>query len=154
MPDAPDFFLAGVMQGSTLDAALVSQDYRERVKAIVANKTPGRRVYCPLSGHAGSVDYDNARAATVFRQHIELACRSEFLIAYLPVASMGTAIEVWECRRAGVPVIAISPMAHNWVVRLFSNVVLADLDAFEAWLCEDALQDMKKGTPRNVRAHS
>ncbi|MCC6156828.1 MAG: hypothetical protein IT350_02160 [Deltaproteobacteria bacterium] len=134
-----DFFLAGVIQGSRADRDVEPQDYRTRIKDAVATKTPTRTIYCPVDHHRDSPAYDDADAARVFHHHIELATRCRFLIAVLPTASMGTAIEMWECARAGVPVLAITPMTHNWVVRLFSAKVFRDIDEFRAWLSEDAL---------------
>lgn len=142
MDEGYDFFLGGVIQGSMIDRDILSQDYRERIKRIVAKKVPGRTLYCPVENHQASIDYDDAQAEGVFRRHIDLAVRCKFFIAYLPTASMGTAIEIWECRRAGVPVISVSPMIHNWIIRLFSAVVLPDLDEFEKWLSEDHLRSI------------
>ena len=50
--------------------------------------------------------------------NVEEAARCDLVIAYLPQASMGTALEMWEAWRAGVPVMAITPLAANWVVRV------------------------------------
>ncbi len=145
---AYDFFLAGVIQGSLADKSIRTQDYREKIKEIVDAKTPGRSVYCPYSTHNASVKYDNARANQVFRHHIDLATQCRFLIAYAPEASMGTAIEMWECHRAGVPIIAITPLRHNWVVRILSSAVLNDLAKFEQWLSEENLGAMISGRNR------
>ena len=65
-------------------------------------------------------------------------------MAYLPEASLGTAVEMWEAYREGVPVVTISPMRINWVVDLLSSVVCDDLDAFAAWASEGGLQRLVK----------
>jgi hypothetical protein len=52
-------------------------------------------------------------------------------VAYLPEASMGTAVEMWEAHRAGKLVLAITPLARNWVVRFLSHRVYHDLAEFE-----------------------
>ncbi len=140
-----DFFLGGVMQGSVADESIRTQDYRKRIKEIVSLKTPERTVYCPYSTHNTSAEYDDAKANEVFRHHIDLATGCRYLIAYTPEASMGTAIEMWECHRAGVPVISITPLRHNWVVRILSSAVLNDLDEFEQWLSEESLRAMISG---------
>jgi hypothetical protein len=46
---------------------------------------------------------------------------------------------MWEAFRAGAPVVTISPMAANWVVRHLSDVVLPDLAAFEEWVAGGGL---------------
>ncbi len=147
---AYDFFLAGVIQGSRIDRDVETQDYRARIKDIVARRTPSRTIYCPVDHHRESPAYDDADAHRVFHHHIDLATRCRFLIAVLPTASMGTAIEMWECARAGVPVIAITPMTHNWVVRLFSAAVFRDVEEFDAWLSEDRLEAIVQKSAGNL----
>ena len=56
------------------------------------------------------------------------------VIAYLPEASMGTAIEMWEAYQHGVAVVTISPMKHNWAVKFLSHALYADLEEFQAAL--------------------
>ena len=55
---------------------------------------------------------------------------SDLLIAYVPTASMGTALEMYVAHERGVPVVTISPLAENWVVRALSWRVYPDLDGF------------------------
>jgi hypothetical protein len=62
-------------------------------------------------------------------------CRDvDVVLAYVPEASMGTAIEIWEAHRAGRTVITISPLKHNWAIKFCSDVVYADWDEFESAL--------------------
>jgi hypothetical protein len=56
------------------------------------------------------------------------------VLAFVPEATMGTAIEMWEAYKHGKAVIAVSPMKHNWAVRFLSHEVYADLDELEAAL--------------------
>jgi hypothetical protein len=51
---------------------------------------------------------------------------------------MGTAIEMWQAYQAGIPLVTISPMSANWVVKYLSDVLLPDVDAFVAWCASDA----------------
>ena len=53
------------------------------------------------------------------------------MLAFVPEASMGTAIEMWEAHQHGRAVITISPMKHNWAVKFLSHELYADLDEFE-----------------------
>jgi hypothetical protein len=43
---------------------------------------------------------------------------------------MGTALEIFSAERAGVPVVAVSPMVHNWVLRSFARRIYPDLESF------------------------
>jgi hypothetical protein len=134
-----DFFLAGVIQGSLRDRTVHAQDYRDRLKAVLAQRAPGRTVFCPVEEHRASVGYDDDEARRVFFSHLELLRHSRVLVAYLPEASLGTAVEMETARQAGLPIITISPMSLNWVIRLYSFAVLPDLDAFAAWLTPENL---------------
>ena len=55
---------------------------------------------------------------------------------------MGTAIEMWEAYSHGKVVISISPLKHNWVIRLCSHFVCPDLEAFEKALETNQLQQV------------
>jgi hypothetical protein len=67
-------------------------------------------------------------------------CREiDVLLAFVPEASMGTAIEMWEAHRHGAAVITISPLKHNWAVKFLSDALFADIPAFEAALRSGAV---------------
>jgi hypothetical protein len=129
-------FLAGIIQGSMLGNDTHGQDYRSRLKQILTTALPGVEVFCPVEDHPDSVGYDIDRARDVFFGHVDIARNSELVVAYLPSASMGTAVEIWEAHRAGQPIVAITPMTTNWVVRLLCDVVVSDLEDF-AHACRD-----------------
>ncbi len=57
------------------------------------------------------------------------------LLAFVPEASMGTAIEMWQAYTAGRTVITISPLELNWTVRFLSHEIYATVEAFEDALC-------------------
>lgn len=128
-------FLAGIMQGSHLASVLHHQGYRKHLKAIISRAFPEANIYDPLADHGQSLAYDNATGRDVFYQHNRLCREVDVLVAFVPEASMGTAIEMWEAHEHGrAVVLTISPLAHNWAVRFCSHAVYADLDAFEAAL--------------------
>jgi len=64
-----------------------------------------------------------------------------------PQASMGTAIEMWQAFQARVPIVSISPMAANWVIRHLSDAVLPDLDAFRGWVADGGLSQLLNNEP-------
>lgn len=127
-------FLAGIMQGSHLGAVLHNQNYREELKSLLREHLPQAELYDPLSDHADSLDYDADRGRAVFMKHNRMCRELDVLIAFVPEASMGTAIEMWEAHTAGRIVLTISPMSHNWAVRFLSDVIYADFDDFAAQL--------------------
>lgn len=133
------FFLAGIMQGSHLGFVLHNQDYRQRLRSLVERHFPGADVYDPLADHANSLDYDPARGREVFMHHNALCGQVDVVVAFLPEASMGTAIEMWEAHRHGRAVVTISPLGHNWAVKFLSTVVYPDVERFEAALASGDL---------------
>lgn len=143
-----DVFLAGVIQGSAKGAEVVAQDYRTRIRSIIATRHPDLRIYDPVAHHPNSIVYDLERARATFHGHLDLVARCRLVVAYLPEASMGTAIEMWEAQRRGIPVVSISELRANWVVRLLSTVVCENLASFSAWVAcgrLDALLAERRG---------
>jgi hypothetical protein len=134
------FFLAGIMQGSHLGAVLHNQDYRPRLGALLAAHFPEAEVYDPLADHQNSLDYDDELGRRVFLHHAELCGQVDVVLAFVPQASMGTAIEMWEARRHGRVVLTVSPLAHNWTVKHLSHRVYADLEQLEAELDSGAVR--------------
>lgn len=135
------FFLAGIMQGSHLGAVIHHQGYRERLRASLAAHFPDAEVYDPLADHRESIEYDQATGRQVFYGHNRMCREVDVIVAFVPEASMGTAIEMWEAYEHGRgAVLAISPLAHNWAIRFCSHAVYEDLEAFEAALAAGDVQ--------------
>ncbi|HEY1784094.1 MAG TPA: hypothetical protein VGG30_01050 [Pirellulales bacterium] len=130
------------MQGSLREAALHSQDYRQQVAGLLAGAFPEADIYDPLAQHAGSIDYDDATGRQVFFHHNCLCREVDVVVAFVPEASMGTAIEMWEAHRYGRVVIAISPLAHNWAVRFLSHAVYPDVETFAAALADGRVRQI------------
>lgn len=126
------FFLAGIMQGSHLRAELHDQDYRTRLKTLLLAHFPGAEVYDPLADHGQSLGYNDDTARNVFYRHNRMCREVDVVIAFVPEASMGTAIEMWEAHEHGVgAVLTISPLIRNWAIRYCSHAVFASLEEFE-----------------------
>lgn len=126
------FFIAGIMQGSHAEAILHDQDYRAHLRQLLETHFPAADVYDPRANHAESLGYDDATGRSVFFAHNRMCREVDVLLAFVPQASMGTAIEMWEAYQHGAAVITISPLIHNWAVKFLSHAVYADLSAFEA----------------------
>jgi hypothetical protein len=128
------FFLAGIMQGSHAAAQCHGQEYRAALAQLIAAHFPGADVYDPHAKHSTSLDYSHETGRDVFFRHNRMCREVDVLVAFVPEASMGTAIEMWEAYQHGAAVIAISPLRHNWAVKFLSHALYADLPAFEAAL--------------------
>ncbi|MBN1809919.1 MAG: hypothetical protein JW909_12700 [Planctomycetes bacterium] len=127
-------FLAGIIQGSDRGRGIHPQDYRTHIKRMIEEHVPGAEVYDPVAEYPGSVDYEDEYAREVFFGLMRGAAEADMLIAFLPEASLGTAIELWEARKAGVYTVAVTPMLHNWVVKFLPDRVVGDLGELEELL--------------------
>lgn len=132
------------MQGSLVEADIHKQDWREPIKSAFARHMPQAQVYCHYSQHPGSINYDLPEIVRTLEDGNRMAAESDVLVAYLPSASMGTAVEMYEALRGGAIVLAITPMAANWVVRAYSHKIFPDLPAFESFLASGELANLLK----------
>jgi hypothetical protein len=135
-------FLAGIIQGSIAEEAIHPQDWRKPIRALLDQHLDEADVYCHYSAHPESITYTGETIRRTFDDGVQRCREADLLIAYLPSASMGTAIEMYEAWQAGTCVVSISPMAANWVVRLYSDAVLPDLASLEALLAGGSLGDL------------
>jgi len=133
-------FLAGILQGSLTEPALHDQQYRGRIASLVARCWPESTLYDPLANHRDSLHYDEPTGRRVFFEHNRMCREIDVLLAFVPQASMGTAIEMWEAYTHGAAVVTISPLVHNWAVKFLSHALYTDLEQFEAALRSGRLQ--------------
>ena len=141
------FFIAGIMQGSHVEAVLHGQDYRERLTTLLGRYYPDSEIYDPGAAHRESLDYDDEQGRDVFMMHNRMCAEVDVVVAFLPEASMGTAIEIWEAFIHGRCVVVISPLHRNWVVRYCSHLVLEDLGSLEQALEDGTFQQAVTGVP-------
>ena len=127
-------FLSGIIQGSHTDASHHAQDYRDELRALLAEVHPEAEVICPFELNPDSSGYSDEDARTTFFEELELAASADVTIAYAPVATMGTALEMYRSHQAGKLVLVISPMARNWAVRFLATEVFPDTAAFTAFV--------------------
>lgn len=133
-------FIAGIMQGSRLGRDIADQSYRLAIAGAIRRRHSRAEIVDPNELHPEGVSYGDDLARRTLLELIDEAARADLVIAYLPGASMGTAIEMWQAFQRGVPVVTISPLAENWIVRYLSAVVLPDLAAFEDWIAGGGLE--------------
>ena len=132
-------FLAGIMQGSHHSAVLHDQQYRGRLRNTLQRYLPECKIYDPLANHTNSLEYGERQSREVFLDHNRMCGEVDIVLACVPEASMGTAIEMWEAYRHGKVVITISPLARNWAVRFLSHIRFEDEQEFEKALANGSL---------------
>jgi len=123
-------FIAGIMQGSRRDKYVESQDYRRYITAAIRAHVPDVDILDPWTLYPNSVNYDDRQGRQAFMAMNEAAATADVLVAYVPEASMGTAIEMWQAYRAGACILTISPLTDNWVIKFLSHRVFPTLDEF------------------------
>jgi len=132
-------FLAGIIQGSLVEADIHHQDWRDPIKVSLAHHLPNADVYCHYTQHPNSITYDLPKIRETFAEGNRRAGECDLLIAYLPEASMGTGIEMHEAYAHGRVIVTITEMTANWVVRAYSDVILPNLDAFDTFAASGKL---------------
>lgn len=123
-------FIAGIMQGSRLDKDVEDQGYRARIASAIRARVPDADILDPWALHPDSPTYDFERGKQIYLSLNDAAAQAQVLVAYVPQASMGTAIEMWQAFQAGARIYTISPLTENWVVKFLSDRVFATLDEF------------------------
>ncbi|HUU42809.1 MAG TPA: hypothetical protein VMX57_03465, partial [Planctomycetota bacterium] len=75
---------------------------------------------------------------------------ADVLVAFLPEASMGTAVEMWEAHRRGRIVLAVTPLDANWAVKFLSTRVFGDLASFEEFVTTGELERLLASHPEKT----
>lgn len=140
-------FIAGIMQGSIKGKGIQGQDYRERIREAVKIHHPDAEIVDPFSLFPDSVEYDDQRAKQVLFNLAAEAGSSDILIAYLPEASLGTALEMIRAYDSGSTIISISPMEKNWFILAVSNKIFSALDDFCDWISQARFSNLIEISP-------
>jgi len=135
------------MQGSKQEMVVHDQTYRDQIAAIVRRHHPDVEIVDPAKLHPDSTTYTRQRAVETFRDSLERAAAADALIAYLPEASMGTALEIWHAHEAGKPVFVISPLLSNWMLWATATRIFPAIDAFSAFVAGGHLNRYLQRTP-------
>ncbi len=129
-----NIFIAGIIQGSCRGTEICNQDYRRQLTNLLRQAMPEAHVYCPVEEHPESIHYKPEKAKRVFFELMEKAGQTDILVAFLPQASLGTAIELWQAYQAKRIIFTISPLTTNWVILSLSSRNFTCLDDFEKFV--------------------
>lgn len=138
-------FLSGIISGSLTGKEIHDQSYRRELRRILQTYLPQADIICPWDMHPDAVKYGPAEACQAFLAEVSTAANADLVVAYVPQASMGTAIEMWEAHRRGVPILVISPLKHNWVILLLATRVFPTIDDFADFAARGGLQEVLAG---------
>ena len=118
------------MQGNRKDAKIHSQNYRKEIIEILTELNTDLEVVDPDITDPDRLNYTNEQAAKMFFRYNFMVGGVDLVIAYVPEASMGTAIEMWEAWKNKIPIIIISPLKYNWTVKLLSSKLYSTIEEF------------------------
>jgi len=127
-------FIAGVMQANRYDTQMESQNYRLQLREVLYKHVPNVELIDPWAENPNSLDYDDEQARHTFLTMTNKASEADLLIAYLPLPSMGTAMEMWQAYQGNTYIIAVTPFVHHWAIRFTANHILPDLDSLFEWM--------------------
>ena len=144
-------FFGGIIQGSHRGKDIFPQDYRKRIRQVLEAKHADIEIIDPFTGHSNSIEYDDQKAHATFFKHLKVISSVDLLLAYLPEASMGTAIELWQAYQNKVPAVTISPLTTNWVIRLFSLKNFTTADDFADYINKNGLDKLLASNARAVK---
>ncbi|MBK7895121.1 MAG: MoaD/ThiS family protein [Candidatus Promineifilaceae bacterium] len=133
-------FIAGVMQANRHDTLMESQDYRLLLSDALRRHIPDVQLIDPWAENPNSLQYTDDQARHTFLSMTNKASEADLLIAYLPLPSMGTAMEMWQAYQNNTYIIAITPYVHHWAIRFTANDVLPDLESLLSWLEDGRFQ--------------
>lgn len=151
-------FLAGIMQGSFREMRLHSQEYRTILKTFLEEHLPGAEVFDPFENHQNSIHYSDEEGKKVFLGHNFLCREMDVILAFVPEASMGTAIEIWEGWLHGAAVFIITPLVQNWAVKFLSHHIYASIDELKQEVLDgqflERVQQVQESKQSNLSAEN
>jgi hypothetical protein len=105
-------------------------------------KFPDATIYDPFKEHPDSLNYDPEQGRDVFFDLMDRAGQADVVIAFVPEASMGTAIEIWNAFHAGAVVVVVSKLVENWVVRFLADKIVPDIETLEDLIESGGLENL------------
>lgn len=138
-------FFGGIIQGSNRGKSIHSQNYRQHIIQSLKQNYPDIYVFDPVENHQNSVNYNDEQARQVFFEHLKILHSCDLMIAYLPEASLGTAIEMREAYEKQIPIITISPMITNWVIRIMADRNFVSVDNFTEFISGNNIFEIFNG---------
>ena len=116
---------------------LAPQDYRRAIADVIRQSDPEAIILDPMEvvkERAASLGKSLETLENVqetFTEVVELVKDCDVIVSNLPVASMGSAVELWEAHKAKLRIFTISPMKDNWTIRSVTHHNFTDLADFK-----------------------
>lgn len=139
-------YISGVMQGSIKGDGIQEQGYRPIITDGIKVLHPDAEIFDPRAAFPDSPTYDDDRAKEVLFFMADEAASSDIVIAYLPEASMGTALEMIRAYDNGKQVITITSLEKNWFIKSVSAKIFYSLHEFDSWIQQTDLTEWIRKT--------
>jgi hypothetical protein len=139
---AMKIYISGVMQGSIKGHGIGEQGYRQIISEAVRILHPHAEIYDPFTVFPGAAEFDDQQSKQALFEMADAAASADIVIAYLPEASMGSALEMIRSYDNGKMIISISTLKKNWFIRGVSTKIFHSLDDFCVWVAETNLGDL------------
>jgi hypothetical protein len=124
-----NIYVTGILQGSK-DKAFFPQDYRKKLVEAIKKSWQTTTVYSPTI----NTDVENPEslkeAVKQFEQQLAILKKANIVVAYIPEAGMGCAIEIYNAAMRGKYVVTITPLKQNRVIRMFSHDIYDSIESF------------------------
>lgn len=114
-------FIAGVMQGNKKNDRIHNQNYRKEIVKALGYLTDNLEIIGTSINSSDRSKLTDKQASEIFFNSCFAVRKADVVIVYVPEASMGTAVEMWEAWKNNVPIITISQLKYNWVIKLLST---------------------------------
>lgn len=123
-------YIAGTVTGSN-DRDVINQDYRKQIKAIVSRKFPAADIVDPMDYFHDGLSFNIEQSVKCFAFCLASASNADMIIAYLPEASIGTGMEIYEAFLKHRNIVIITPMTTNWALLFASDVLCESIEEFQ-----------------------
>ena len=116
-------FIAGVMQGNRKDGLIHSQDYRKEITNVLRGINSSVEIIDPDKTDPDRLHYSQEQAAKMFFNYCDIVSKVDLVVSYITHASMGSAVEMWIAYNAKIPILTVTSLKSNWVVKLLSTKI-------------------------------
>jgi hypothetical protein len=126
--------VVGILRGSRRGMRFHSQKYRTDIKRLLEDHLTGVEVHSPIESAKDMHDYGFVKGIEAFFDIVRRAAQYDALVVYVPEASMGSAIMMWEAFRNQRPIVTISPLQDNRTVRALTTTLCKNLSEFRSFV--------------------
>lgn len=121
-------YITGIQRGSKKE--LHPQTYRKQIIDAIRETWDSATLQCPTIDESRDKEEQLKDTVKEFEQRLSLLKKANIIVAYIPEASMGSAIELYNASLRGKYVVTISPMRSNRIIRLFSHDIYDSVESF------------------------